>query len=273
MSADRAEFDDTTIYAAEVKDTSGEVFHIIGYQNSAKSIEPGPNAMIIPLPAVGDVNRDNVIDTSDFKDVLERYGTTVGALGGDGMTKGSRRMTLSYSASRSADVFESGSYTVILATDPRQITEALERVPEEKRPSISKNMISFLSDKYDGWPVAVCCFSGSIKPEPLVWKFKPRFENVLFAPAMDSHTGGPPSFKKKVQRSHKLAFHSYRWGEENNMNVHLLGKIPDQHKWMFSKKIKGALIRNATDNGDFVIPIPSLVDGPNDIRKSIKITS
>ncbi len=270
MSSGPAEFSKTVIYSAEVKNKDGEVRHVLGYQNHADNISRGPNAMILPIPA-DTVSRDNVVDASDFSDVLDIYSEAVEKL--RNRSRSFTRLTLSYSASL-ADVFESGSYTIVLATEASQITEALERVPANKRPSISKELVDSLGKLYEGWPIAVCCFDGNkVAPEPMIWEFKPKFENILFAPALDAHTGGAPDLKANVQRSHKLAFHSYKMNLDTCLNTEIeYSDVPDKLLWLFGTKIKGAIVEGKTPNGDFAITIQDLISGKENIKSNLKVT-
>jgi hypothetical protein len=56
----------TRIYAGEAR-RRGQIVSVLAYQNSAKSIVRGPNAMILPLPAAVMPGRDNVLDTRGYK--------------------------------------------------------------------------------------------------------------------------------------------------------------------------------------------------------------
>jgi len=188
------------------------------------------------------------------------------------ITKG--RDTLSYSAHSVADVFESGSYTIVLATSVDQIPEALEMVPQIKRSSISAELLSSLGELYDGWPIAVCCFDGDkVSPEPMIWQFEPKFKHILLAPALDAHTGGAPNLNKRVSRSHKLAFYSYRMETDNCLNADFrYSEIPQAFDFLFGKKVKGAVIDGKGQNGDFAIKIDDLITGHENIKKHINIT-
>jgi hypothetical protein len=85
---------------------------------------------------------------------------------------------------------------------------ALTQVPESKRPSINTQMLEAFEHYYPGWPVAVCCWNGSVKPEPLLWWYEPRYPEWLFAPALDAHDGNPPDIHATVHVDHYVAFGS-----------------------------------------------------------------
>lgn len=245
----------TTIYSAEVYHPDQGHCHVIGYQNSVRAV--GPNAMILPFPAEGKMGPENVVNDPQLKHVLGIYQSAVKSLGPNNderMSKGPRRYGAALT-SRRAQVFESGSYTIALADQVMDLSEALTRIPEEKRPEISDEFLKGLSALYPDWPIALCCFKGSMdSPEPLFWWFKPRFPEVLFAPAIDAHDGDAPSLEGQVARDHTIAFASYL--SDRNPRDHLQNRlqqnVPLKHQWMFDPHVCGRVIGGSTRNGDFV---------------------
>lgn len=261
MTLRHARLTNTVIYAAEVQRDS-EVFHVIGYQNKAKAI--GPNAMILPIPSAEPLGPANVIDTRKFKDILNSYSRAVRRhKPPQDVRRGTRSMLYaSKGAMRGFQVFESGSYTIALAENPHSMRLALDHVPEEKRPEIPGTFLAGLTQLYKDWPMAICCFKGNLEaPEPLLWWFKPRFNRVLFAPAIDAHDGSPPDPQTMVDRDHTLAFATFRSNRPHDPA--LLGTIQDlpaEHQWMFLPSVVGKEILHRTGNGDFSLPISAILD-------------
>lgn len=265
ISTAPAHLSNTIIYAAEVQGPSGDVRHVIGYQNKASNDRHnrGPNAMLLPLPAVGHLGPDNVVNGKDFPDILKAYRAEVEHLKPKPRSF-SRSLVAAGAAggSRSFQVFESGSYTIALAEKPSGLLKALQLVPERKRPEIPVRFALHLGQLYRDWPLAVCCFDGTLEnPEPLLWHFTPKFPKVLFAPAIDAHDGNPPDITKMVQRDHSVAFTSYRSTRRTSHKLEAeIAKVPAEHRWLFQGGIVGTQVENPTGNGDFTMPIDAVLD-------------
>lgn len=265
-----AHLTDTIIYTAEVqRPDTGEVLHVIGYQNNVDNTRSGPNAMILPLPVRKDdhIGPGNIVDTRDFAGILRDYGNIIesfdpelrltrGIPDGIAMPAGA--------AEKGYEVFDSGNYTVALAHKPSALPQALAEVPTAKRPEIPTKFVIALSKLYADWPIAVCCFNGSVvkNPEPLLWWFRPRFPKVLFAPAIDAHDGNPPNIEDMVNRDHILAFSSFRMSGKpvSFIEAGVEQEVPIDKRWLFNPRMKGRVIKHKTGNGDFTLPISALTD-------------
>jgi len=263
MSLRPAQLSKTIIYAAEARRDDG-VFHVIGYQNKARAAMRGPNAMILPIPAAEPLGPQNVVDTRKFKDILNAYGKAVHRLKPPAFSRSLRRSAAfeEVDSLRSFQVFESGSYTIALAKSSEGMRGALTQVPEEKRPEIPVSFLASLNEFYKDWPIAICCFNGNLEaPEPLLWWFKPRFERVLFAPAIDAHDGNPPNPSVMVDRDHTIAFASYLSGRPHDHGLmDAIQRVPAEHQWMFMASVVGTEILHKTGNGDFSLPVSAIFD-------------
>jgi hypothetical protein len=152
-----AELSNTKLYAGEAR--RGDTYvHVIAYQNKATT--KGPNAMILPLPAAVMPGPENVVDTPGFKRFLDDIHRATEILD-------SRAMGPTWESPQ-AQVFDVGSYTVVLAASPRAVPEALARVPANKRPAVNALVLGAFEKLYPGWPLAVCCWDGSVETEPLL---------------------------------------------------------------------------------------------------------
>lgn len=259
---------DTVIYSAQVLHPSGvEPVRVVGYQNHVFSYGSGPSAMVLPLPAE-ELGPANLVDSTRFSDILGGYGLAVRRMRpvrrsrSDGLL-GAR---FASSAVSKAVVFDSGSYTVVLAKSPAALREGLKAVPERKRPDLSLPMLASLKSLYPDWPVAVCCFdesefSGEKKLEPLVWWFRQRKDVPgLFAPALDAH-GGIPDPSATVHRDHSLAFGtSAAEGLRDGHGVQdYIDQVPSEHRWMFTRGVRGAVVEGVGRNGDFSMPLADVL--------------
>jgi hypothetical protein len=261
----------TTIYAARVRHPDGERVHVLGYQNSVSLTSAAPNAMILPVPTADLLGPENLVDARPFSGILNSYRRAVVDMkprtrsfsetkGGDmlGVAAGSHR------------VFQSGSYTVASATSAAGLAMAVKEVPAAVRPTIPYPFLASLSRMYPGWSFIACCFSGedfedrALDPVILWYRPLPGREEKLFAPAIDAHDGNPPDLSAFVGRDHTLAFgdsdaESFR--NAPNME-YAIGKVPVDHRWMFTKAIVGSVLGDArtTHNGDFVMPASMVMD-------------
>lgn len=180
-----AKLANTIIYAGH--STRGDQrVQVLAYQNNAQSY--GANAMILPIPTDVALGPDNLVDTREGGAFL---GQLVEAL------KPKRRsLSKSFGAAAGfaddlAEVFESGSYTVVTAQRLSQVREALTRVPANKRPEFTSEFLIGYGKLYQNHKFVICCWEGELEAEPVMLWFVPRDER-LFIPTMDAHDGGAP---------------------------------------------------------------------------------
>ncbi len=239
-----AKLSNTLLYAAEaLHPTEGEV-HVIGYQNTAENQGGGPNAMLLPFPAVGEISQRNLVNGESFKTILQDYSQLFEPLG--------RSRSVSNNA-EGFKVFNSGSYTIALAPKASGLIRALEHIPINRRPTLSAQMVHTLGALYPQWPFALCCWDGRIKAEPLFWWYKPTNPTALFAPALDAHDGAPPNTQAMVERDHTIMFASHKgtpkW--ESRYRLDSVSKVPPEHRWMFPPVLVGEKVKRSGPNGDY----------------------
>ena len=126
VSIHASEMRATKIYAGEaIRD--GKYVHVLSYQNEAVSLSSGPNAMILPIPAVGELGPENAIDTRQFPkfigDIAET--TKLPTLGyDDDVMKG-------MSLRSEGQVFDVGNYTVALGSSIWNALQACLSIPTD----------------------------------------------------------------------------------------------------------------------------------------------
>lgn len=240
ISFKKSEMSNTILYAGQGI-RNGKKVHVLAYQNKATSYDSKPNAMIIPFPTESNMSQENIIDTSKFRNFLQDITNA---------SKSVRRSLTLNDELRSVSVFESGSYTVILANHCSQIKEALSRVPEDKRPEISDDFLSKFNEIYPNQPVAVCCWKGSINPEPLLWWYEPKDPDVLFIPTMDAHDGEPPKLDAVVITDHIISVGSHqRFGSKVNYQ----NEIPKDVISLLPDYVVGSRLPTTISNGDIFV--------------------
>lgn len=243
----------TRIYVGEAE-RNGETVHVLAYQNAAKTT--GPNAMVLPFPTHTAMGPENVIDTRKFKnflkDITEASRQITKGFSADGMQR--RGMTLG--AKSVAQVFNVGSYTVVLADNVKQIPEALERVPADRRPTVSKNFLKGYGTLYPKDPIAVCCWNGSIEAEPLMWWYVPRDRTELFIPTMDAHDGEAPVRGMEVSTDHIISVGSV--GPTNGYEVRYTEDLPQTVRDLLPSHVHGHKLPHYMENGDCFVKTSDL---------------
>jgi len=254
MTVKAAKLSNTFLYAGEAE-LNGKYVHVLAYQNKAES--SGPNAMILPFPSNVKMDENNILDTRSYKEFLKNI-----AMATKEQTRDlSDDINLKSIRKRSAKVFDVGSYTVVLAEKAIHIKKAIEKVPEDKRPSISKEFLSDYTKLYPDQQVAICCWNGNINPEPLLWWYEPTNRENIFVPTMDAHDGNGPDLNAKVQRDHiistgattrslidKLPFKDY-----TSSTVDYTDNLPETAKQLLPTRVWGIKIDDFIKNGDMFI--------------------
>ncbi len=250
VSASPAHFKGTSIMLNLTQHPQyGEIF-VLGYQNTARNLGTGPNAMLLHLPAK-DIQERNFIDASRypgfFKD-LQRAVTP--------MSRGAT-LSASFGAAKGITVFDHDIYTVVLADDARSIPLALDQVPQNKRPAISQELCEFYHKQFPDWPIALCCFDNkaAAAASPLLIWYSPMDSEVFHCPAIDSHTGGVPDLFSKVLVDHTVYLGSDTMEHGTPvMYASDVGKL----KPFLPKQVLGLTYRGMEMNSDFRYPRASI---------------
>jgi hypothetical protein len=235
---------------------------VLGYQNTAVNLAAGPNAMLLHLPARR-VSSGQFLDIGHcdrvLRDIAAAAVPTLGA--SRSLTRGVDWM----GAGRRVEVFEHDVYTVVLAERATDILPALGRVPERKRPQLSRELPTFYADCFPHHPVALCCFDNTEaeRAKPLMLWYQPLDDERIVLPAIDCHTGAAPDLRANVRTDHTVAFATDdaepEWGEPvvysqaRKMRHALRAFLPDQ---VLGERFTGFL-----PNGDFAIAHEDLVRG------------
>jgi hypothetical protein len=252
-----SEMSDTRIYVGQAK-RQGKLVHVLAYQNAA--VTRGPNAMVLPFPTETRMGEENVIDTRQFKNFLKDIGEASRHIT-KGMRGDRRSMTLgaaSFDADNLAEVFDVGSYTVILADNVFQIPEALTRVSAEKRPSVSTDFLIGYGELYPNQPIAVCCWNGSIEAEPLMWWYEPLNDKQLFIPTMDAHDGKAPKVGARVYTDHLLSVGSTEGNMGSKVHYSQARNMPAEVKELLPLWVHGKKLEQSLPNGDCFVKTATL---------------
>lgn len=262
ITASRARLSDTLVYSGEGR-MKGKDVHVLAYQNTADS--HGPNAMILPFPTTASMGPENMVDTRSFKNFLKDITNASKMVTKSlGMDRRSRGMSFGAAA---AQVFDVGSYTVVLAEHVSQIPAALEQVPESKRPEISTRFLIGYGKLYPKQPVAVCCWNGNIQAEPLLWWYEPTNKDQLFVPTMDAHDGEAPDVNANVEADHIVSVGSYsddRVGR--HFRVRYRESIPDSASTLLPSYVYGTKLDGIYKNGDMFADANKLGNGSKAYR-------
>jgi len=232
-----AEFVGTRMYAGRVGPE-----HVLAYQNTARNRAEGPNAMLMHFPAVpGTMSERSVLPTDGCMRIFDDMTSALIPL-----TRGGPSGSVMMSA---ASVFDAGIYTVVLADDARAIPAALARVAARKRPSVNQPLYDWYAETFPGFPVALCCFDNreAAKAAPLMWRYRPRNEDVLFYPALDCHSGGVPDLDTEVLVEHEL----FAEGTDSEQ-IYYRDDIPLITSRYLPERVTADAFQGPMINGDFV---------------------
>ena len=241
----------TILYAGEAT-RENKLVHVLGYQNNARNLYSGPNAMILPFPAIGSMGAINCLEAKDLRWVMSDLAKAVRPPPRRSVdTLLGSRLSL---GSKSISVFESGSYTVVLAENANDIPLALDKVPQNKRPAVNEEVFDFYANQYPNWPIALCCFESKrdTEADPLIWWYEPMDDKTLFAPAVDAHNGLAPDLNQKVHVDHSVVFGSMVNPKGNK--VLFRNKLPPHLRDFIPESVVGREYDQAMPNGDFILP-------------------
>jgi hypothetical protein len=231
--------------------------HVLGYQNVAENLAAGPNAMLLPIPSAKPMGRENAIDARPFARILEDYRMALRSL----IPRSRSRGPVPKPAPQQVQVFESGSYTVVLANRAElgSIAEALALVPERKRPSISPALIYIYQRWYPEWHVALCCFDASVGgPEPIIWQYEPLDPTHVFLPGLDGHDGRLPRLDVSVDVDHAVALGVDSPSTDPSLraaSITLSSSMPAELAPLFPTRVVGlASMTEPLANGDWYLP-------------------
>jgi hypothetical protein len=276
VSAAPARFSRTTVFAGEAQ-RNGSVVHVLGYENTAQN-RIGPvrrfarwrsstvgNAMLLHFPATpGSMSQANVVETEScphiLSDMVRALFPPVAAVDA----------ALRPTTAQSVEVFDSGIYTVVLASDASAIPDALHRVPRAKRPEISDALFTWYTRQFPGWPVALCCFDNrdARHATPTLWWYEPLFPEFLFAPAIDAHTGDPPDLDESVEVDHRVVLGAT--GSNMGVSVEYSDPLPPGVSSLLPPSVVGAgFSRVRMPNGDFIATVDSVRSGEPQIQRRV----
>jgi hypothetical protein len=262
MSFKESKMSKTLVYAGE-GERQGKTVHVLAYQNTATS--HGPNAMILPFPTDTSMSQENVLDTRAFPSFLKNISNAskIQTRGMKGLTLGGIR-TLGI-----AEVFDVGSYTVVLAENVDQIPDALKRVPQNKRPTVNVPFLMGFGALYPDSPIALCCWDGAIESEPLLWWFEPRAKNALFLPTMDAHDGKAPRLGVKVSTDHIVSI-GLESGPITANVVRYEDTLTKEARGLLPTHVWGGRLPDRMFNGDVYAHIPSIKSAGSNYPKWVR---
>lgn len=250
-----AKLANTVIYIGEAQHEQHGLVHVLGYQNVPTSMS-GPNAMLLHLPAANPLDPESVIETSDytgFLDDLQEYMAPPPA------HSGLRGSFGSVASPKAIQIFDTGIYTVVLASAPTLIPEALKMVEERKRPALNPTLFEWYEKEMPHYQLAVCCFDNadrSTKSAPLFWWYKPIREDLLIAPGLDAHDGNPPKLDAQVDVDAALIIGSFRSNDQ--VGKLMMGKMPSAFMPFAAKRLRATEFEGRHINGDYVIAVSDL---------------
>lgn len=216
--------------------------NLLAYSNTVENESGGVNSMILPIP--GAVEEKDFFDTTPYAKFVEELEDAWNPkqLSGD-------MMGLSKGVSRSiVQEFKVGMYDVLVSKDVDALEFVLAKRPMDKRPQISSDLLRFYQRYYPDWSLVVCIFDNvrKMKSQPIMFTYKPIFEDFLFFPAVDGHDGLAPKMLNRVQVDHSLFA-----GDTKGIAIKFKASVPTilEDRKLIGKKFNGYLM-----NGDWWYP-------------------
>jgi hypothetical protein len=272
VSTAASQFSGTILYHGQTRHPEHGRVHVLGYQNTAVNLASGPNAMLLHVPATG-MTPANFVDTRQCPRVLRDM---VDALAPP--TRGWRPMPEDCVAVAGGpppvQIFDHDIYTVVLATDPTLVPQALEHVPEHRRIRPNTPLFDFYAARYPGHAIIVCCFDNTEarSANPLLMWYRPHDLRHFVLPALDCHTGGVPDLTAHVPTDHWVILGRDNaptsWGvpvtytADDSRAGH--GRHPDRHgpaAPYLPARVIGTRFTSSMPNGDFTIPFTDVMRG------------
>lgn len=254
----------TIVYGAEILQ-DGAIKHVMAYQNNAENLGTGPNAMLLPIPSAHPLDATAALDLTAAPRLLKDYAEWF-----QPRSRGMKSYGYRGDDADELHVFNTGSYTVVLAQNAAAIPSALSRVPTNRRPAVKQAIFDAYAQFYPGWSVALACYDGTIEAEPIGFVYEPRDLSTLFLPGLDGHDGQPPRLGTKVERDHTLIWASAsmkngsRIARSNPVPAHLAPYFPDM--------AGGRKLSGNTPNGDFHVDI-SRMSGERPFVDPVKVVA
>ncbi|GIG64168.1 hypothetical protein [Phytomonospora endophytica] len=263
-----ARLSDTIVYLGRTSHPAHGDIEVLGYQNTAASEADGPNAMLLHLPAGARMTSGNFINVGRVADPLADMAAAVA-----GPIATARGGIDWMSAEETVEVFEHDVYTVVLAGDPALIPAALERVPVERRPVITGELLDFYARTFPGYTIALCCFDNAdaLRARPLMLWYEPADPGELRMPGLDCHSGGVPVPGMRVERDHLLLFGGDEAPEETTSPVTYRPGMRHRLRRFLPGRVHGIRVNEVETpelfaNGDFVLPLDDLRAGRFRVR-------
>lgn len=233
----------------------GQPVHVTAYQNNAVNLTGDPNCMILHFPSQG---MPELVSGPEhtrrmMSDVVDHLPELVPT---------PRSRDLQYAgAAHKAVVEPYGDYHVVLAEYPQHILDALDQVPESRRPRRTAELdalVEWYRTTFPDYAFVLACFSGKVVPShPIVVSYVPDNDDVLFAPGLDGHDGRLPIIGVPTARDFHVAFGID--GHRMPLNVHYHDDVAQA--WWAPRTVTG-FYDNRPDgpNTDYTFPLETLRD-------------
>lgn len=181
--------------------------HVLAYQNIPHNLSKEPNSMILPIPTHETLKPEQLLDTSRDPDLLKQIADQVAPI------KKSPEFSRSRDRQDVNAVFEMGVYHIVMLNkvDQESLEACLAKVPEEKRPEISEELLNFYQKTYPGYPLLICCFSTRKEKEssPILLHYNPLHPETFMFNFVEAH-GEVPQLGSAIFAHQRIIIASYR---------------------------------------------------------------
>lgn len=247
--------------------------HVLGYQNTVQNLHPGANAMILHLPAQGQMDEQNFIDTSTRPGLLTDM---VKAL--QPMPKSMYMMGMRGGPDDGGPtprVFDYDVYTIVLVPAGWDVQEVLldayagGRVPIQRQVTFPPVLFRWYRAHKPQHTLAVCLFNVTTptRANPfLVW-YVPQDPYTIELPAIDQHqpVAGKtqvPDLAAWVPVNHWILLGSDTMDpSQSRMMIDGTGRAPAELLRFLPGRFTGERFTGTMLNGDFTVSLADLEKG------------
>ncbi len=221
--------------------------HVTGFQLNATSVGDQVNCLFMHVPGNDLVQCDEPVETRNFMRSLT------------GMLP-----SLQYNGDKStldSFAFETDNYVVAVAENAHEIMKTFRSLPSEFQPAIDRtlvNLVIWLTGEFMNHGFVILCWKGHLyMPAPVVVKYVPKNDDVLFVPGLSATDGELPKIGVPIRRNQRVGFAIE--GSEQPFRVLYQERTNPSHSFWAPSDITG-FYDNRSDgrNTDYMVAVESL---------------
>jgi hypothetical protein len=159
------------------------------------------------------------------------------------------------------DILMMSPYYCGVAESPHEILKRLRNIPEHSRPVVDTHLaelVLWFTQEFTSYGFVMICWRGYLSMQsPVIIKYVPNNDDVLFAPGIVATDGELPKIGTPSERNQRVSFAVE--GYEQPFRVHYHEPLDVASTFWAPSDVTGFFDnRNDGNNSDYLIPIASL---------------